>query len=137
MQCKLFKLTNGQDIIAHTDEVGTDWIGKSSVSMVDPVVLQPYRFPRGNHIVETFVLIPWVKAAEYDVITLPTKNIMLILDLKENLASQYEQFIHDLNHSDIQPQQPESVKDFLDQMFSEEENDDEEEITEYHERTIH
>lgn len=137
IHCKILKLINGQDIIVHTDSDGKDWFNNTTLCITDPVTIQPYRFPKGNMVVETTIMTPWVKMADYDVIEIPTKNILAVIDVKAQLIEQYETFVKeiDLNDSkDIEIGEPENIEEFIDNMFS---HDELEEEDEYDTRTIH
>lgn len=141
MESKFFKLINGLEIIAHSDIKIDNWYDSSTISIIDPVMLQPYRYPKGDMIYETFVMTPWVKAAKYDVITIPTKHIMLVLDIDDHLKAQYEDYILEVENAtpvlSSSETAPESFEDFINHVFTQDDEDDEEHVEQSHGRTIH
>lgn len=131
MYCKFLKLTNGENIMVTTDDNCETFAGKEFIDIVDPVLISSFRFPRGNMVVESFVMQPWIKMAVKDVMKIPVKSIVVAADVQEMAISQYKTFVEesvneisrDLTEEDIE----ETFKEFLNTTESgeeEEENDD-------------
>lgn len=97
MHCKLIKLTNGEDIIAQTDDKCETFVDKEFISVIDPVLIGTIRMPRGAYIVDAFVMQPWLKMAEPDVVLLPTRNIVVAVEVQESTARQYFEYIDETN----------------------------------------
>jgi hypothetical protein len=114
-----------------TDDNCETFAGKEFIDIVDPVLISSFRFPRGNMVVESFVMQPWIKMAVKDVMKIPVKSIVVAADVQEMAISQYKTFVEesvneisrDLTEEDIE----ETFKEFLNTTESgeeEEENDD-------------
>lgn len=90
---KYIKLTNGDDIIAETKENVTTFTDKDFVDICDPVQISSIRIPRGPLVVETYMMQPWIKMADAKNMQLPTKNIIVIVDVQEATAQHYKQYV--------------------------------------------
>ena len=93
MHCKFIKLTNGEDIIVQTDDTCDTISNKEFISVVDPVLIFSMRRNHGNMIIESYVMQPWIKMGKIDVVQLPTKNIVVAVDIHEMAEKQYMAYI--------------------------------------------
>lgn len=97
MYCKFIKLTNGEDIIVQTDDLCDTFKNKEFISVVDPVLISSMRRAHGNMIVESYIMQPWIKMGRVDLVQLPTKNIIVAVDIHEIAEKQYMEFIEENN----------------------------------------
>jgi len=97
MHCKFIKLNNGEDIIVQTDDTCESLNNKEFISVIDPVLIASMRMPRGPVVIETYIMQPWIKMAKADVIQIPTKNIVVAVDVHELAEKQYLDYIEETN----------------------------------------
>lgn len=95
MQCKYLKLTNGENIIALTDDACATFKDKEFINVSNPVVVNVIKFPRGNYIMETYMMEPWIRVAKDSEVKIPTKSIIIAVDVKEETAEYYNKFIEE------------------------------------------
>jgi hypothetical protein len=99
MYYKFFKLINGEDIIAVTDDPCETFEDKEFIDIVDPVLICAYRIPREKGIMETYVMQTWMKMAVQDVISLPVASILIAVDVQSKVIEQYDIFVIEANRS--------------------------------------
>ena len=99
MHYKFFKLINGEDIIAVTDDPCETFEDKEFIDIVDPVLICAYRIPREKGIMETYVMQTWMKMAVQDVISLPVASILIAVDVQPKVIEQYDIFVIEANRS--------------------------------------
>ena len=99
MHYKFFKLINGEDIIAVTDDPCETFEDKEFIDIVDPVLICAYRIPREKGIMETYVMQTWMKMAVQDVISLPVASILIAVDVQPKVIEQYDLFVIEANRS--------------------------------------
>lgn len=116
MHYKLLKLINGEDIIVTTDDNCDTFLNKEFIYVVDPIQITSIRLPRGTMIVESHILQPWLKMVKSDVIKIPTKSIVLAMDLTDSAIVQYKQYVMDVGTETVTKQET------LDFDFDEEED---------------
>lgn len=97
MHCKFLKLTNGEDLIVQTDDACDTFNGKEFISVIDPVLIASMRIPRGTMIIETYIMQPWIKMAKSDVVQIPTKNIVVAVNVHEMAEKQYLEYVEETN----------------------------------------
>jgi hypothetical protein len=131
---RLIKLINGEVLIAQTDDPCDDWLSKPIISVLNPILMQSMRFPKGDSLIETYILHPWVSFAEDEVIDIPTRNILVILNPEQGLITNYEEYImrsSGNNEPSTDEEEPSDFDSFLDSLrgegeqHGEEENDNE------------
>ena len=101
MHCKFIKLTNGEDIIVQTDDTCESLNNKEFISVIDPVLIASMRIPRGPMVIETYIMQPWIKMAKADVVQIPTKNIVVAVDVHEMAEKQYLQYVEESNNRNV------------------------------------
>jgi hypothetical protein len=99
MYYKFFKLINGEDIIAVTDDPCETFEDKEFIDIVDPVLICAYRIPREKGIMETYIMQTWIKMAVQDVISLPVSSILIAVDVQPKVIEQYDIFVIEANRS--------------------------------------
>ena len=99
MHYKFFKLINGEDIIAVTDDPCETFEDKEFIDIVDPVLICAYRIPREKGIMETYIMQTWIKMAVQDVISLPVSSILIAVDVQPKVIEQYDIFVIEANRS--------------------------------------
>lgn len=95
MYCKYLKLTNGEDILVTTDDDCATFQGKEFITVVDPVLITSFKMPQDEVIVERFIMQPWIRMAKQDLINIPTKSIVLAVDVKDSTQEQYIEYVEE------------------------------------------
>lgn len=90
---KMLKLITGEIIICTTDDDCEDLHEKSSITIMDPVLMNQLRIPREGYIFESYVLLPWLSFCETPMFNIRTKHILVAGDIKEQLKTNYLDFI--------------------------------------------
>jgi len=101
MHCKFLKLTNGEDIIVQTDDICDTFKDKEFINIIDPVLIASMRIPRGAVIIESYIMQPWIKMAKSDVVQLPTKNIIVAVDIHKEAEEQYLKYVEESNSQEL------------------------------------
>lgn len=124
MHCKYLKLTNGDNIIVTTDDTCTSLKEKEYISVVDPVVLNSYKFSKGPYVVESYVMEPWIKVAKEDVYQIPTSSIVIAVDVDDNASTYYKKFLSERKNNETLFKSGEETKEMMEEVEAEElEND--------------
>lgn len=97
---RYFKLVNGDSIICGTDDDCIGLYDKKTIMIVDPVVVNYVRIPRGNFIIDSYMLTPWINAASDSIIELRTDFIIAMTDVKDSILKNYIDFIDNINNED-------------------------------------
>ena len=92
--CKFVKLVNGDEIIVTTDNDCNDYKNDRYLSVIDPVEVRSMQMVRGPHIVETHIMQPWIRMAKDDIVQIPTDNILVIVDVRDDIVDQYTKFLN-------------------------------------------
>ena len=100
MQCKFLKLTNGDDIIAMVEDEYISTTTASHIQIQDPVMVSSARFPRGNMIIETYLMQPWIKLSRSNIMVIPTTTIVAAVDVTDSAIEQYNEFIEMQNNEE-------------------------------------
>ena len=137
MYCKFLKLTNGENIIVSTDDDCKTFINKEFIDIVDPVLISSFRFPKGNMVVESFVMQPWIKMAKKDVMRLPVNNIVVATDVQEMAVSQYKTFVDESVNEVSSELTEDDIEETLNEYFSDAGDSEEEEEDGPTDRTYH
>jgi hypothetical protein len=125
MYCKYLKLTNGEDILVTTDDDCQTFIDKEFIPVVDPVLITTFKYPHGEMVVERFIMQPWIRMAREDLIHIPTKSIVLAVDVKDSTFEQYIEYVDEC--ANLEPLLEEKVAldpNELDQDPNKDPNDD-------------
>lgn len=93
MQYKFLKLTNGDDIIAMVNDEFLSTTSMSHVQIQDPVQISSARFPKGNMIMETYLMQPWIKLSRSNIMVIPTTTIVAAVDITDSAIEQYNEFL--------------------------------------------
>lgn len=92
--CKFVKLVNGDEIIVTTDNDCNDYKNDRYLSVIDPVEVRSMQMVRGPHIVETHIMQPWIRMAKDDIVQIPTENILVVVDVRDDIVNQYTKFLN-------------------------------------------
>jgi hypothetical protein len=132
---KLLKLVTGEDIICTTDKDFEIIKTSNSIQIIDPVIVKSIRYSRGNSIVESYVLQPWLRFAMESVYTIFTNSIVSVVDLDKKIIDLYTEFIKNEKNTELSDKNEQSmeskVKEFLENLNSIAENDHAEEEFRY------
>ena len=131
---KYFKLISGENIIATTDTNCDDLTAIDSVTLIDPVLINTVRYPRGGMVFESFVMQPWIAlSSEYE-LDIATKHILFVTDVKESVETQYFKYLETdtviegqpagLDESGLEDDLRKEVSELLEMMGEEPEEED-------------
>jgi len=96
---KLLKLSNGENIVCATDDDCQNLRSKTSIHICDPVLITPFRIPKGMSIAETFIMTPWISISDESVFEVPTEQILVAVDIKDNFKENYISFVESSNET--------------------------------------
>ena len=122
MICTYIKLINCDNIIAMTDD-GEDYVDKKYIEVHSPIVITAMRFPRGQVIIETFHMEPWIKFVDTKLLRIPVRNVLVMIPVDNKTEGHYNRYL-------VESKKAEENEPDLDQLELEEDRD-EEEILEY------
>lgn len=105
----LLKLTSGETIVGHVDSHSNIY-DKQFVTVKNPVILNHMRIPRGNFLVESYILLPWCSFSSEEYFNIPTSQIITTAKVKEELKNNYIDFI--MRKNDTSSSEEETVLDF-------------------------
>jgi hypothetical protein len=123
MFCKFLKLTNGESIIATTDDECSSFKDKEFIQVTDPVQVGTIRMPRGNMIIESYVLQPWIRLAKENVVNIHVQNIVATVDLPEDAQLQYYEFIQSAGKVSFSSGDGQAAAEEMEEQLEEEQND--------------
>jgi len=92
MICTYIKLTNCDNIIAMTDD-GEDYLDKKFIEVHSPIVITAMRFPRGQVILETFHMEPWIKFIDSNLLRIPVKNVIVMVPVDSATEGHYNRYL--------------------------------------------
>ena len=98
---KLIKLTSGETIVCTTDDDCNNLTEKSSICIVDPVLVNHVRIPKGDYLVESYILLPWMSFAADAIYDLPTSQIIIAANVKESIMNNYLDFVFNKNSENM------------------------------------
>ena len=140
---KILKLTSGEDIICKTIDECKDLKGRN-ISITDPVVLNQIRMPRGDMIVESYILSPWVALGTTESFEISTDHIIVAVDTKETLKDNYIKFIDsraipEISEVEEKDLDTEQIQEIVDKFINtlEEEPNENKELPKRRGRTLH
>lgn len=119
---KFLKLSNGEDIIATTDNDCKDFKKEKSIFVYDPVQISTIRISQGSYYVESFTMQPWIKLAKTDIIEIPTESIIVAVDVQDKVVTQYEMFLNEYNNA--APEFEQASEEDMDELFESLESED-------------
>jgi hypothetical protein len=90
---KYFKLVSGEGIICKTEDDCKNIYKQKTVSVTDPVILNPVRIPRGEILIESYIMYPWFSFSPDNVYEIPTQQIVLASNIKESLKKNYVEYL--------------------------------------------
>jgi hypothetical protein len=122
---KYIKLTNGDDIIATTDNNCENFKQEKVIYVYDPVQINTIRIAHDNYFVESFTMQPWIKLAKNDIMEIPTESIVVAVDIDDKVVTQYEIFLNEYSNStpDFERTSEEELDDIFETLESEDDLD--------------
>ena len=89
----LLKLTSGETIICDIDNNDVNIYDKRFINVKNPAILNHVRLPRGDYLVESYILFPWCSFSSEDNFNIPTSHIIVATNVKDELKNNYKDFI--------------------------------------------
>ena len=128
---KYIKLVSGDNIVCTTTDNCENVYKQKTISVTDPVVLNPIRIPKGDVLVESYVMYPWFSFSEEIEYKIPTSQVVLVVNIKDNLKKNYLRYLamqdndDDITDSDLFVDDNEDeIDEFLNEMGEENENNE-------------
>jgi hypothetical protein len=123
--CKFIKLSNGEDIIAVTNNDCKDFKREKIIVVNDPVLIRTIKIARDSYLMESFTMQPWIKLAKERTIEIPTESIIVAVDIDDMVYEQYTTFLTEYNSDTGSEESFEEVDgSMLDYMFDEQETEE-------------
>lgn len=123
--CKFIKLSNGEDIIAVTNNDCKDFKSEKTIVVNDPVLIRTIKIARGSYMMESFTMQPWIKLSKEHTIEIPTESIIVAVDIDDMVYEQYTTFLTEYNSDTGSEDSFEEVDgSMLDDMFDEQETEE-------------
>jgi hypothetical protein len=128
---KYIKLVSGDNIVCTTTDNCENVYKQKTISVTDPVVLNPIRIPKGDVLVESYVMYPWFSFSEEIEYKIPTSQVVLVVNIKDNLKKNYLRYLamqdndDDITDGDLFVDDDEDeIDEFLNEMGEENENNE-------------
>jgi hypothetical protein len=128
---KYIKLVSGDNIVCTTTDNCENVYKQKTISVTDPVVLNPIRIPKGDVLVESYVMYPWFSFSEEIEYKIPTSQVVLVVNIKDNLKKNYLRYLamqdndDDITDGDLFVDDNEDeIDEFLNEMGEENENNE-------------
>jgi hypothetical protein len=128
---KYIKLVSGDNIVCTTTDNCENVYKQKTISVTDPVVLNPIRIPKGDVLVESYVMYPWFSFSEEIEYKIPTSQVVLVVNIKDNLKKNYLRYLamqdndDDITEGDLFVDGDEDeIDEFLNEMGEENENNE-------------
>jgi hypothetical protein len=86
---KYLKLSSGDNIICMTTDNCEDIYDRKIIQVTQPVILSAIRMPSSRGVVESYIMYPLFSFSGEEVYTIPTSQIVLVINIKENLKNNY------------------------------------------------
>lgn len=111
MYNKFFKLINGDDVVAQTEDSCESFLEKEFIEVNNPIIINQVKVPRGPFIMETFVMKPWVTFSKSNTVRIPTRCIVTTTDLHELVEEQYIKYVDIYFNKNSEKPEPETKED--------------------------
>ena len=128
---KYIKLVSGDNIVCTTTDNCENVYKQKTISVTDPVVLNPIRIPKGDVLVESYVMYPWFSFSEEIEYKIPTSQVVLVVNIRDNLKKNYLRYLamqdndDDITDGDLFVDDNEDeIDEFLNEMGEENENNE-------------
>ena len=115
---KYLKLSSGDNIICTTTDNCEDIYDRKSIKVTQPVILSAIRMPSSRGIVESYIMYPLFTFTEEEEYIIPTSQIVLAINIKENLKNNYLTYLSQQEEED-------------DELVADDDEDEEETIDEF------
>ena len=115
---KYLKLSSGDNIICTTTDDCEDIYDKKTIKVTQPVILSAIRMPSSRGIVESYIMYPLFTFTEEEEYIIPTSQIVLAINIKENLKNNYLTYLSQQEEED-------------DELVADDDEDEEETIDEF------
>lgn len=135
---KYLKLSSGDNIICMTTDNCEDIYDKKTIQVTHPIILSAIRMPSSRGVVESYIMYPLFSFSGEEIYTIPTSQIVLVINIKENLKNNYltylaerdeeeDVLVQDDDNDDVIEE--ETIEEFLNRLG--EETNEEKENQEY------
>jgi hypothetical protein len=132
---KYLKLSSGDNIICMTTDNCEDIYDRKIIQVTQPVILSAIRMPSSRGVVESYIMYPLFSFSGEEVYTIPTSQIVLVINIKENLKNNYLTYLSERDEEedllipdddeDVIETGEETIEEFLNRL-GDETNEDKE-----------
>ena len=132
---KYLKLSSGDNIICMTTDNCKDIYDRKIIQVTQPVILSAIRMPSSRGVVESYIMYPLFSFSGEEVYTIPTSQIVLVMNIKENLKNNYLTYLSERDEEeelripdddeDVIETGEETIEEFLNRL-GDETNEDKE-----------
>jgi hypothetical protein len=120
---KYVKLTTGDCLVCKTDEEYNNVHELKTIKLIDPVVLTPFRLPKEEVLIESYIMYPWFSFSETSEYTISTQQVVFCVGIKEKLKENYLAFLDQRKEHDVAALEAETnneeVSEITEQMINE------------------
>lgn len=116
---KYIKLSSGDCIVCTTTDNYENVYKQKTISVYDPVILNPMRIPRGDVLVESYIMYPWFSFSGEVEYKIPTSQVVLMVNIKESLKKNYLRYLSlqdgsdDLTEDEYTEDEESMIEEFL------------------------
>lgn len=132
----LVKLLSGDNLICETENDYEYFLDKRSITIVNPVILNILRMPRGDKLLESYVMMPWFGFAKFETYTIPTNKIITIMEVQESIKDNYFEFVENRKAELYENSNEETAENIEDSFFQNNTGEDERDIESFLENVI-
>lgn len=132
----LVKLLSGDNLICETENDYEYFLDKRSLTIINPVILNILRMPRGDKLLESYVMMPWFGFAKYETYTIPTNKVITIMEVQDSVRDNYLEFIENRKMELDEEGIEESAEDIEASFFQNSTGEDERDIESFLENVI-
>jgi serine phosphatase RsbU (regulator of sigma subunit) len=124
---KYLKLSSGDNIICMTADDCEDIYDKKTIKVTQPVILSAIRMPSSRGVVESYIMYPLFSFTADEIYTIPTSQIVLVINIKENLKENYLTYLSErdeqedvlVQDDDEDEIEEETIEEFLNRLGDE------------------
>lgn len=115
------KLTTGDCLVCKTEDEYKNVHDLKTIKLIDPVVLTPFRLPKEEVMIESYIMYPWFSFSEDSEYTISTQQVVFCVSIKEKLKDNYLAFLDQRKEQatalETEPTTDEEVNEITEEMI--------------------